>query len=335
MRKVTIEDISRKTGLSRGTVSRALNDRPDISPRTKQKVLECCQKLNYVPSHAARSLATGRNYVIAALVDDLHSALTGSFLRGVMSRAEQARYVVHVLEVGHELEADRLKALSVERIDGLLNAVPLDASRARQLADTMGKRILVSLWPLEGVTCDVFMPDHLEAGRVAARFLFGKGCADLLYVHRPSGSAGAQRLAGFEEICRERGVDPGGATVVVADLSVLDSFGQRLEQAEAVVASDDFLAVTVMLLCERFGRRPGKDVAVVGQGNELVGRAIYPSLTTVDFGGEEIGRRTMDTFLQRLEQKRMDAPQVTRAAPFLVHRESTQHLDRPEPGNSA
>ena len=54
MRKVTIEDISRDTGLSRGTVSRALNDRPDISTRTKQRVLETCRKLNYVPSFAAR-----------------------------------------------------------------------------------------------------------------------------------------------------------------------------------------------------------------------------------------------------------------------------------------
>ncbi len=69
MARITIEDISRQTGLSRGTVSRALNDRPDISRQTKQRVLEACRKLNYLPSHAARSLATGRSFAVAVLVD--------------------------------------------------------------------------------------------------------------------------------------------------------------------------------------------------------------------------------------------------------------------------
>jgi DNA-binding LacI/PurR family transcriptional regulator len=106
MHKVTIEDISRDTGLSRGTVSRALNDRPDISPKTKQIVLESCRKLNYVPSHAARSLATGRNYAVAALVDNLESPFSAGFLRGAIDHARQAHYVVHVVELGPQAQPD-------------------------------------------------------------------------------------------------------------------------------------------------------------------------------------------------------------------------------------
>ena len=91
MGKVTIEDISRSTGLSRGTVSRALNDRPDISAQTKQRVLEACLRLKYVPSHAARSLATGRRYAVAVLVDDLRTMFAGVVSsRGYQSCARRA-----------------------------------------------------------------------------------------------------------------------------------------------------------------------------------------------------------------------------------------------------
>ncbi|RMF85876.1 MAG: LacI family transcriptional regulator, partial [Planctomycetota bacterium] len=88
MGKVTIEDISRETGLSRGTVSRALNDRPDISAKTKRRVLEACRKLNYVPSYAARSLATGRRYAIAVIINSLTDPYDAEFARGVIAQGE-------------------------------------------------------------------------------------------------------------------------------------------------------------------------------------------------------------------------------------------------------
>jgi len=326
MQKVTIEDISRDTGLSRGTVSRALNDRPDISAQTKQRVLESCKKLNYVPSHAARSLATGRNYAVAALVDDLRSALTASFLRGVISRAEEARYAVHVLELGPDPQPERLLCLSPQRIDATLNAVALDAALAKRLRQILGNQLMTSCWPLEGVGCDVLTPDQTEAGRMATRFLLDHNCREVLYVHRPTTSASVERLAGFQEVCQAQGIDPEGATVTVSDEQGLEALVPRLERAEAVVATDDFLAVTVMLLGERVGRRPGQDLAVIGHGNEPVSSAIRPSLTTVDSDGEALGQRTMETVLQRLARERMDAPQQTRVAPLLVQRNSTAHL---------
>jgi LacI family transcriptional regulator len=324
MRKVTIEDISRETGLSRGTVSRALNDRPDISIQTKQRVLAACRKYKYVPSHAARALATGRNYAVAALVDDLQSAFSATFLRGVINRAEQAGYAVHVIETGPDPKSDRLRSLSPERIEGVLNAIPLDASLAGQLRQGAEDRILTSCWPLEGVPCDVLAPDHIEAGRMVARFLARRAFREILYVHRPTCRADAERLAGFQEVCRERGVDPEGATAPVADLDALEALSPRLERADAIVATDDCLAITIMLVCTRLGRRPGVDLAIIGHGNEPVASAIQPTLTTVDFNGEETGRRTMETVLQRLAQKRMDAPQHIRIAPLLVERGSTR-----------
>ena len=326
MRKVTIEDISRDTGLSRGTVSRALNDRPDISTKTKLRVLETCRKLNYVPSHAARSLATGRNYAVAALVGDLHSAFTAEFLRGVIKHAQQSHYAVHVIETGANPSPRELGAFSPERIDAALNAVPLNAAQARQLRQGLENRVLASCWPLEGIDCDVLTPDQVEAGRLIARFLIRNRVREILYVHRPTEIGAAERLRGFHGICRESGIDPEAATATITEVGTLETLASRLERVEAVVAADDFLAIALMMLCARLGRRPGEDLAVIGHGNETVAAGIHPTLTTIDSDGEEIGRRTMETVLQRLSQEGSGAPQQARIAPLLVQRESTGHF---------
>ncbi len=326
MHKVTIEDVSRDTGLSRGTVSRALNNRPDISTRTRQRVLETCRKLNYVPSYAARSLATGRNYAVAAVVDDLRSAFAVDFLRGVIRRAQQDHYAVHVIEAGPRRLAEQLAALSPERIDAVLNAVPLGAGQVTRLRQSMQNRLLTSAWPLPGVECDVVAADQVEAGRLVARFLVRNGVREILYAHRPTCEGAADRLQGFQEVCRESGIDPESSTVTVADLGALDALASRLERAEAVVATDDYLALALMMLCAGLGRRPGDDIAVIGHGNEALAAEIHPTLTTIDLDGEEIGRRTMEIVLQRLEQEGPDAMQQARVAPRLVQRGSTGQL---------
>ena len=332
MARITIEDISRQTGLSRGTVSRALNDRPDISRQTKQRVLEACRKLNYLPSHAARSLATGRSFAVAVLVDDLHSVFAASFLRGVLSRAQPAGYAVNVgeLNADPEQQQETIQALVGERIDGVLLGTALTGVLAPVLQAALEDRPLVAGAVVEGFACDLLVPDQAEAGRLVARHLLQNSVSELLYVH-VSGSAADERLAGFQEVCRQHELDAEAITVELPgdrpiNSAIAELVAPRLSGVRAIAATDDFLAIDIMSLCCQAGRLPGRDVAVIGQGNEYVSARITPSLSTVDFCGEEIGRRAMETALQRLGKTRMDAPQAAQISPLLVARESSRTL---------
>ena len=220
MTKVTIEDISRHTGLSRGTVSRALNDRPDISELTKQKVLQACRELKYVPSHAARSLATGRRYAVAVVVDSLDCALGCAVLRGVISRARAERYVVHVSELGSEPEEalGHLMGIINERVDGVLLAGPLPRDVVNRISAAAGERVLVGCTAMPVATCDTLAPDHAEAGRLAARHVFSSVQNDpnaVLYVYDEDDDAEAARRGGFHEACRMIGGNPESLTVRV------------------------------------------------------------------------------------------------------------------------
>jgi len=332
MGKVTIEDISRLTGLSRGTVSRALNDRPDISEETKRRVLEACQQLKYVPSHAARALATGRRYAVAVLLDDLRRGFAASIVRGVAVRARSQRLAVHASDLAGNAEqaVEHVRMLVSERVDAVLLAVQLPPELLKRLLEALNGRPMVTVQPLAGARCDVLGPDYVESGRLAARHVLPKAGPNILYVHQP-GDAGADlRRLGFEEVCRGAGLDPAEVVVEVerseASADRLEVVRSRLGGLRALVASNDFLAVDLMLMCSREGRIPGRDIAVIGQGNEAVGLAIWPTLTTIEYAGEEVGARALELALQRVTKTRQDSPQEILVAPSLVLRESSRML---------
>jgi LacI family transcriptional regulator len=333
MAKVTIEDISRQTGLSRGTVSRALNNRPDISENTKQRVLEACRLVKYVPSLTARALATGRHCAAAVLVDSLDSAFAVAVLRGASNRAAEVRYTVQAVEMGDvpAVAAERIRRLAGERIDVLVVAAPIDSALSEAVREGLGTRPLAACWPVADIACDLLTSDQVEAGRLAARCALRKDNRSVLYVHCGGSVAATDRLRGFQEVCREYKLnDEAVIAEVPADgparaRRLLDLEG-KLGRARAIAAVNDYVAIELMAACVRAGRVPGRDVAVIGQGNERVGACIHPGLSTIDFAGEEIGRRAVDIALQRLDKVRMDAPQTIAVAPTPILRESTACL---------
>ncbi|HMQ16019.1 MAG TPA: substrate-binding domain-containing protein, partial [Phycisphaerae bacterium] len=104
--------------------------------------------------------------------------------------------------------------------------------------------------------------------------------------------------------------------------------GPRLAELRGIAASDDVVAASLMFAAERRGRVVGRDLAVIGQGNEPFGRRLRPGLSSVDFCGEEVGQRAMEAFLQRLNENRRDAPQTVLVAPAFMERESSAGVSR-------
>lgn len=329
MAKVTIEDISRQTGLSRGTVSRALNDRPDISEQTKRRVLDACSQLNYVPSHAARSLATGRRFAVAVLVADLRSMYAATFVRGALGLARKQRYAVHVLEIddGPDPGPDYLQGLLAERVDALLATDALPGSLVERVAGALAARPIVAPAEIAGIECDQLGPDYKEAGRMAARLLSRGGERSIVRVTRPG--TPEEFKAGFDEVLSSQGIDAHGAAVDVGDTpgeGRLDGVLDRLAGTARIAAGDDLLAIEILVRLALRGRQAGRDYALMGVGNEVAGAAITPSLTTIDLNGEEVGQRAMEIALQRVTKARQDGMQRMAVAPQILERGTTANI---------
>lgn len=323
MRKVTIEDISRETGLSRGTVSRALNDRPDISTKTKLLVLDACKKLNYSPSSAARSLATGRNYAVAALCRSISSHETAECIRGCARAAHAGRYALTLIELpdGPDAAEERIRSLSAERIDGVVAIASLAPDEYRLLAETVGARSLVSLNASPGLSSDVFRVDNREAGALAARRLMRRGVRSCIYAARRSDSSAQDRLVGFRDAWSAAGNDGSGVQSVEVEFGEdLAKHESSLQTIDAVAASDDRLAVAALALLAKSGRQAGRDVQLIGCGDEPIAADAVIPLTTVNLNVGEAAVRATSTLLQRIAGERQDAAQMVAIAPTIVDR---------------
>jgi DNA-binding LacI/PurR family transcriptional regulator len=266
---------------------------------------------------------------LAVVVDDLTSPLALGFMRGAIAKAEAANYVVSVIElVGDPQERQtQLTRIGRQRIDAVLLAFNATAEHAGALRDGLASQPVVTFGSGGGLTADVFLPDQAEAGRIAVRHLANVAGNDLLYLHREGSDAAEARRAGAAEVMRERGIDADNATIAMsatADLAALDTISERIGGVTGIIASDDALAIQAMLLAERKGRRVGVDLAVVGQGNSSVSAQLQPALSTVDFAGDETGRRAVEVALQRISAARMDTATETAVTPILIERASSQ-----------
>ena len=327
MAKVTIATISEVTGLSRGTVSRALNNRPDISAATRERVLDACKQLNYVPSIKARTLATGRNFAIAALLDANADAFARAVLHGASRRAAEQNYVLHfaALEGGDaERRAQITSALS-DRVDAALwIGAPRPTERELLRERTAGYPLALTTADEAAPPSDRFTPDEAEAGRLLAQHLLKSSSGAVVFVQSATGHAA--RRTGFLEIARRMGRDPRVVTLPAnasGGRAGWTDLAAQIAETDVIAADTDETALAVALFAAERGRVAGRDYQLGGIGNLSLAAQIAPTLTTVDLGGVEIGQRAVDLLLQRIEGARQDAPTQTLVAPRLIVRTTT------------
>lgn len=318
--RVTIDEISKRTGLSRGTVSRALNDRADISAATKERVLSECRKLNFSPSPTARALATGRSFTIGLLVgEEVRSGYLADVLVGAVRRAAGSGYAVALAEAPRDGSSQTIESLADRRVDGLLLAAPLSGTAletARAVFEATGR--IVALFSEGRAEWDAVVPDERAAGRLAAMQVLPGLAGSAVFVDDPSVPGNAERLAGFVEACREREVEP--ELVTVGGLERLD---RRLSRAGGIAGVTDGAALRAMS-CLDGDRRVGEDVRIIGLGNEGFGAAALPPLSSIDLNGGEAGARAAGILIDRIVGGGVTAPQRIQVAPRVVARESTR-----------
>ncbi len=321
-KKVTIEDISRLTGLSRGTISRALNNRPDISEATRQKVLAACRKLHYTPSFAARSLATGRHLAIAVLVPARVLGSVGAFVAALARHAAGRQFVtvlVPLPDEKRELTAGGTE-LPTGRVDGAVLAGPVAPQIAPMLRRRLGSLPCVICVEDVELPGDVIVPDVKEAGRLAVRMLADRArCVVCLVRPVPA----QQRFAeAVRDACKAAGLraepwvlEPGGR------LSA-EKLAASLDACEAVICGDDALgALTEGALMAR-GRTVGKQVLIIGHGNSPLCDQLPVPLTSIDPDPVQIARRALEILEARIDKRRRDAPTKVLVPPRLAIRAS-------------
>ncbi|MEZ0064559.1 DNA-binding LacI/PurR family transcriptional regulator [Streptacidiphilus sp. MAP12-20] len=330
-------DVARLAGVSHQTVSRVLNDRPNVRPETRERVLVAIRELDYRPNSAARTLVTRKSQTLGVI--SFESTLYGpsQMLYGIEQAARAASYFISIASLRYQgihsvhEAVDRLRDQAVEGIA----VIASQGSTVAALAQRVGTVPMVTVGPTDsGQLPGAGVNNH--AGALAAvRYLLDLGHATVHHVAGPKDWLEANaREAGWRQALDERGRQV--VPCLAGDWSARSGYeaGFRLAgdlTVTAVFCANDHMALGVLRALQESGRRVPEDISVVGFDDIPEAAFLTPPLTTVrqDFG--ELGRRGLELLLQRIEspplrpspRSRATDHRVALVAPELVLRASS------------
>lgn len=306
--RVSIADVAREAGVSRQTVSRALNQKGEISDATLQRVLAVIDRLDYRPSAIARGLATRHTRTIGFIVPDIANSFFADIGRGADDLVHPAGYSLLLRNTTEdpEREADLLRSLEDRSMDGVLACSSrLSDDDLAQLVARYDAAVLINR-VLPGVS-SVCVDDAYGAGlRVAHLLHSGRRRIGLLTGARMSHS-GRERERGYCEALIAAGMPVDPALMVrcaspdiergyAAARLLLDS----QPEVDSLVCYNDLVATGALRACAELGRRVPDDIAVTGADDILLAGLVTPALTTVRADRQAIGAAAARMLLDQL-----------------------------------
>jgi LacI family transcriptional regulator len=309
---VTLADIARETGVSKMTVSRAINNNPLISRKTRERVLEVARRMNYQPNQHARALATNRSHLIGVIVPDLMNLYFAEVMRAIESITRPAGFQLLICSSDENItrELDEVETL-LQRTDGLIISSvfpPNETKPYRKMIKDGAKMVLVDR-TMKYLGCPAVATDNVQVGRLATEHLIRLGHRRIGHLRGDGSSVSADRFEGYKQALAKRKLrfDKN----LVRKCGLLESEGYEAmrswlaesEVPRAIFAVNDPAAIGAMQALEEVGLRAGKDVALVGAGNIHYGAMLRVPLTTISWSRRDMGHNAASLLIDLIEGK--------------------------------
>lgn len=344
-----MKDIAKDLGLSVVTISKVLRNHPDIAEETRERVRKRVLELDYQPNILARSLVTGRSYLIGLVVPDLLHSFFAEFAKALSSVIGEHGYstIISSSEENPELEAREIQQLMGRQLDALVVASSGSDIRPFQRMESRGIPYVLIDRELPGLVANFVGIDDEAAGRIATEHLIDQGCRTVAHIRGRENSTGTRRFEGYKHALKRKGLKYSDSLVVARSRVDIDSIRmgadamrlllQHKPIPDGVFAYNDPLAIGAMDSILEAGLRIPEDIAVIGCGNLHYDQSLRVPLSSIDQNSQAIGERTAGILLSMLESKVRPHPMSIILDPRLVVRASSNRMaktpvSRPTPG---
>jgi LacI family transcriptional regulator len=310
---LTLEDIARLAGVSRSTVSRVVNNDPNVSEPVRQRVQAVIQSTGYHPHAAARSLATHRSYMLGLVVPrsvntffiDPYFPL---FIQGVAQACNQYNYTLGFFLVESKEDEERIFPRISGR--GLLDGIILQTARqGDHLIDRLAGLnfpVIVAGRPFHGDEISYLDVDNIQAAREAVRHLIHLGYTHIATITgRMNSTTGIDRLNGYRYAIAEQGWQVDETLIAEGDFTESSGYQamKRLipAQPQAVFAACDMMAIGAIRAAHESGLQVPGDIAFVGFDDLPVASQPEIQLTTVRQPIVQFGVKAVETLIDLIE----------------------------------
>ena len=338
---VTIKDLSNTLGLSHSTISKALNDRGDVSSRTRERVLKAAHELGYQPSAAARNLRRQRSDKIGLVVNyPIHqvSDFLAELIPGLATSAEEAAYnlILYTSMAGNEARITNL--CRSREVDGIIVAWPPRLSETAALCRLMSdERMPHIVLPRRVPHDDVsyVAADHKEGARLltgpshqprasADRLrAFARGLRDRLRPTRRLRDRPAPSRHQLRSRLGHRGPIPARTTTKAR---TFNTFMELPQPPTAILFFTDPVAIKVLSLAKARGIRVPDDLSITGFDGVLSSGVTEPALTTVRQPLPQMGRLAVESLLRLIADETVEPQQHTLPVELIIRRSTGLHI---------
>jgi LacI family transcriptional regulator len=341
-KRVTIKEVAKAASVSTQTVSRVINERPDVSFNTRKSVQDVIEKLGYRPSALARSLIHQRSYTLGVVTAGLKHIGPSRTLNGITTAAEEAGYALLLKELPR-YDTDDIEpifyALLSRQVDGIIWAVP----EVGENRSWIGKRSLdsdvpvvyLSMEPRENVP--VVSIDNYLGGRLAMSHLLEQGYRHIGHISGPLDWWEArQRKAAWKDALVDAGLECRDEFWVEGNWSpssgsqAIEKLFEQYPEMDSIFVANDQMALSVLQAAYQKGMKIPEDLGIVGFDNIAESAYFFPPLTTVQQDQYEVAKIAVEEIIKIIESgwREVEPPESKpiMLMPTLVVRQSTLSL---------
>lgn len=336
--RITIKDVAKKAGVSTQTVSRVINNRPDVSDETRALVQAVIGELGYAPNVLARSLIQGRSNTIGVVGYGLEYYGPSHTLVGIEKKVYELGYSLQLglLDRFDPEKMDNILAgLLARQVDGIIWAVPGQTGVHEWVGEKLAQlqEPLVQINQCEDEHCEVVATDNRFGARLATRHLLEQGYQRIGVITGPmEWWEAAERYCGWEETMTQAGCEDldglifeGDWTAASGDVG-LHTLLSISPEIDAVFVSNDQMALGVFQAARRLGLDVPGRLGVVGFDDLPEAAYFYPSLTTIRQNPVELGAlavERMHVLIQARRSRQEPPPEISWIKPRLIVRKSS------------
>ncbi|MCC5936479.1 MAG: LacI family DNA-binding transcriptional regulator [Lunatimonas sp.] len=334
--KATIHDIANKLGITASTVSRALNNHPRISARTKELVHEAAKEINYKPNSFAVALRNGRSRLIGIVIPTVNRNFFSSIVRGIEEYANERDYRVVITQSydNYEKEKQTVNALIDAQVDGIMVSLGKTTTGLTHFkkAIDMGIPLVFFDRVAEELPVSQVVIDDFQASFLMTEHMIRQGYRRIAHFNSPMKiNIFKERFRGYREALETYGLSVDPNLLIYSNLQLEDgreSVHTLLNKGisfDAIFSASDYSIVGAMQELKKNGIRIPEDVGLAGFGNEPFTEFTDPPLSTVDQVSIPMGQSVAKMFFELLENEGITLPiQKVVLTPKVIFRKSTQ-----------
>jgi LacI family transcriptional regulator/LacI family repressor for deo operon, udp, cdd, tsx, nupC, and nupG len=319
MKKITINDVAKTAGVSKGTVSAVINSRSTVNAKTREHILRVMRNLNYQPLGQARNLRgqqIGKS--IGLIMRELDNPFYAAVAVEIKKYANSKDYILFIAssESDHQNEENIAQLFAANNVKGVIIAPVINGTV--EIEHLFHLKMLnypfVMLEEVQGILANVVSINNVKATSDAVKYLIEIGHTNILNFSGPKfASHTAERIKGFRKAFSESHLAFNDDLVVCCGSHFHDGFNTGIKYFEnidrklfpmAVVCYNDVVALGLMSALHKLNIKVPEEVSIIGNDDIEFAQHWSPALTTISTPFEELGKKAAEILINNIEAER-------------------------------